>query len=38
MIGLNMSTYYYQPRLPRKNLEQADADMSDKIETLLMEA
>jgi len=34
MIGLNVSTYYYQPQVSRKQREQADADLRDKIETL----
>jgi len=34
MIGLNVSTYYYQPKLSRKQREQADADLRDKIEWL----
>lgn len=34
MIGLNVSTYYYQPKVSRKQREQADADLRDKIEWL----
>jgi putative transposase len=34
MIGLNVSTYYYQPKVSRKQREQADADLRDKIERL----
>ena len=34
MIGLSQSTYYYQPKVPRKERDQADADLRDKIETL----
>lgn len=34
MIGLNVSTYYYTPKVPRKDREQADADLRDTIETL----
>ena len=34
MIGLSQSTYYYQPKVPRKDRDQADADLRDKIETL----
>jgi putative transposase len=34
MIGLNVSTYYYQPKVSRKHREQADADLRDKIEWL----
>ena len=34
MIGLSESTYYYTPKVPRKDREQADADLRDTIETL----
>jgi len=34
MIGLSESTYYYQPKVPRQDREQADADLRDKIEKL----
>jgi putative transposase len=34
MIGLNVSTYYDQPKVSRKGREQADADLRDKIEWL----
>jgi len=34
MIGLSESTYYYQPKVPRKDREKADADLRDKIERL----
>ena len=34
MIGLSESTYYYQPKVPRQDREQADADLRDKIERL----
>jgi len=34
MICLNVSTYYYTPKVPRKDREQADADLRDTIETL----
>jgi hypothetical protein len=34
MIGLNVSTYYYQPKVPRKDREHADAALRDKIEWL----
>lgn len=34
MIGLNVSTYYYQPKVSRRDREQADADLRDKIEWL----
>ncbi len=34
MIGLNVSTYYYQPKVSRKQRERADADLRDKIEWL----
>ena len=34
MIGLNVSTYYYQPKVSRKQREQADADLRDKLEWL----
>lgn len=34
MIGLNPSTYYYKPKIPREIKEQADADLRDKIEWL----
>lgn len=34
MIGLIRSTYYFKPKVSRKDREQADADLCDKIETL----
>lgn len=34
MIGLNVSPYYYQPKVSRRDREQADADLRDKIEWL----
>jgi len=34
MMGLTQSTYYYQPKVPRKDREQADADLRDKLEAL----
>jgi putative transposase len=34
MIGLSQSTYYYTPKVLRKDRDQADADLRDKIETL----
>jgi len=34
MIGLSQSTYYYTPKIPRKDRDQADADLRDKMETL----
>jgi len=34
MIGLSQSTYYYTPRVLRKDRDQADADLRDKMETL----
>ena len=34
MIGLSESTYYYTPKVPRKDRDQADADLRDKMETL----
>jgi putative transposase len=34
MIGLSQSTYYYTPKVPRKDRDQADADLRDKMETL----
>ena len=34
MIGLSESTYYSTPKVPRKDREQADADLRDTIETL----
>jgi len=33
-MGLTQSTYYYQPKVPRKDREQADADLRDKLEAL----
>jgi len=34
MMGLSQSTYYYTPKVSRKDREQADADLREKIETL----
>ena len=34
MIGLGESTYYYKPKVSRKDRERSDADLRDKIETL----
>jgi len=34
MIGLSQSTYYYTPKVPRKDRDQADADLRGKMETL----
>lgn len=34
MIGLSESTYYYKPKVSRKERERRDADLRDKIETL----
>jgi len=34
MIGLSESTYYYKPKISRKDRERADADLRDKIEML----
>ena len=34
MIGLSQSTYYYTPKVPREDRDQADADLRDKMETL----
>lgn len=34
MISLSQSTYYYTPKAPRKDRDQADADLRDKMETL----
>ncbi len=34
MIGLSPPTYYYKPKVSRKEKEQADAELCDKIETL----
>jgi transposase InsO family protein len=34
MIGLSQSTYYYTPKVPRKDRDQVDADLRDKMETL----
>ena len=34
MIGLSESTYYYNPKVCRKDRERVDADLQDKIETL----
>jgi len=33
-MGLSQSTYYYTPKVPRKDRDQADADLRDKMETL----
>jgi transposase InsO family protein len=34
MIDLSQSTYYYTPKVPRKDRDQVDADLRDKMETL----
>jgi transposase InsO family protein len=34
MIGLSQSTYYYTPKVPRKDRDKVDADLRDKMETL----
>jgi len=37
MMELNESTYYYKPKISREEREQADAELSDKIEYLQAE-
>ena len=34
MIDLSQSTYYYRPKVPRKDRDQVDADLREKMETL----
>ena len=33
-MGVSQSTYYYQPKVPRKVREQTDAELRDRIEVL----
>lgn len=37
MMGLSRSTYYYKPKRSRKEREEQDADLREKIETLQIE-
>jgi putative transposase len=37
MMELSQSTYYYRPKVPRKDREQADAELRDRIEVLQAE-